>query len=212
MHEPIRAGKASTCVRGGLRWEFGRRGSRQGYSWQLLRGARTRRSCMGVHRPDRRWRRARRAAGHCPTPAASKLHVMIDYVDFVHHDATEYIADLHRVAPINAVHLSQRVLTVQSSFAQINHVTSANPGPAHEGDAAFLLPGTPVYGIKGWSPSCRLAARHDGHWHIYLAYQPNARVATPKACALSTHSAVMSGNAVSGAINSDRVAFGSARL
>ena len=124
-------------------------------------------------------------ADDCPAPSASKRAVMIDYVDFVHHDATEYIADLHRVAPITAGDLGQRVLTVKCSFAQINDATSANPGPAHEADAAFLLPGTPVFSIKGWSPSCRLAARHDGHWRVYLAYRPGARVATPKPCALT---------------------------
>lgn len=111
--------------------------------------------------------------------------MIIDYVDFIHHHNTEYIAGPYRAAPIGADDLGRRILTVRCSFAQMNDTTFANPGPEHEADAAFLRPGTPVYSVKGWSAACRLAARHDGQWRVYLAYKPHARIATPKACALA---------------------------
>ncbi len=48
--------------------------------------------------------------------------------------------------------------------------------PEH-GDAAFLAPGSPVYRVKGYRPSFRLAARHRGRLWLYEAQEAaSARV------------------------------------
>ena len=108
----------------------------------------------------------------------------IDYVDFVQANGRNYIADLHRVPAISQADLGPRVLTVRCSFSQLNDRTGASTPTPRDGDAAFLAPGTPVYAIRGWPPNCRLAARHDGRLHVYLAYRPGGKVATPERCAL----------------------------
>lgn len=128
---------------------------------------------------------ARPVGADCPKVSRTdRSMVTIDYVDFLQAGGRNYIADLHRVPPINQADLGARLLTVRCSYAKLNHEAGAKTPSPRDGDAAFLLPGTPVYAIKGWSPACRLAASWDGRLRVYLAYQPHAKFATPEPCAL----------------------------
>jgi hypothetical protein len=122
--------------------------------------------------------------GDCPALAASAGFAEVDYVDFLQANATQYIADLGRPGPSRRPHLGAEQLTVRCSFSRLNAQTHRAPPPPRDGDAAFVPAGTPVYSVRGWSPLCRLAARHDGEWHTYLAYQDDSRRATPKPCAV----------------------------
>jgi len=135
--------------------------------------------------PTRTANVAPHAAADCPKLARrERSMVTIDYVDFLQAGGRNYIADLHPVAPITRADLGTRVLSVRCSYARLNHETGRQTPPPRDGDAAFLQPGTPVYAIHGWSPSCRLAASWEGRLRVYLAYQPHAAFATPEACAL----------------------------
>ncbi|MEY2431804.1 MAG: hypothetical protein QOC92_1529 [Acidimicrobiaceae bacterium] len=125
------------------------------------------------------------AAG-CPpviTPKGGGF-ASVDYVDFVQSYGRNYITGLIRVPPIANSDLGPRVLTVRCSFSELNSRTGHMTPPPRDGDAAFLPAGTPVYSIRGWSPSCRLAGREHGELHVFLAYRQGGTVATPESCAL----------------------------
>lgn len=111
---------------------------------------------------------------------------IVEYVDFLQALGRNYIAGLGHMDTITNNDLGSQVLVVRCSIAAVNNTTHQVPlEPFRDGDAAYLAPGTPVYSVHGWPISCRLAARRvDGALHVYLAYQPNTRVATPEACAL----------------------------
>ncbi|WP_411285602.1 hypothetical protein, partial [Lapillicoccus sp.] len=76
-------------------------------------------------------------------------------------------------------------LRVRCSLNELNDRTHQMPPPARDGDAGFLPAGTPVHAVNGWSPLCRLAARLDGSWHVYLALDERATTAEPRPCAVS---------------------------
>ncbi len=121
----------------------------------------------------------------CPKLSARGRSIThLDYVDFVQANGRNYVADLDRVPPITGVEIGTRVLWVRCSFSKLNYATGQVPPMPRDGDAAFLTPGTAVYAIRGWPPACRLAASHDGKWHVYLAYRSGGRVATPERCSL----------------------------
>ena len=111
--------------------------------------------------------------------------VSIDYVDFVQVGGRSFIAGLDRRAgSVRADQLGRVVVYVRCSFSELNDRTGQAPAAQRDGDAGFLPAGTAVYAVNGWSPRCRLAARHDGALRVYLAYRPGGRVATPEPCAL----------------------------
>jgi hypothetical protein len=88
------------------------------------------------------------------------------------------------VPPVKETELDEIVMTSQCSYWELSDRTGrATPTPGN-GDTAFLPPGAPVYAIRGWSPSCRLAAGHNGELHVYLAQQDGVTHARPAACAV----------------------------
>ena len=117
-------------------------------------------------------------------PPTSGWGVSIEYVDFVQVEGRQYIAGLTSVATPSRADLGQVVIRVRCSFRQLNDRTRQESPRPRDGDAAFLVPGTAVYALRGWSPRCRLGAEHDGRLHVYLAYRTGAPVATPQPCAL----------------------------
>jgi hypothetical protein len=125
------------------------------------------------------------SATDCPSvPSHPGTAASIDYVDFLRVNNHDYYSGLVTVPPLTEAELGEQVSTVRCSFAQLNDATGADPGRARNGDAAFILPGTPVYAVRGWPSTCRLAARHNGQLYVYLAYRDGTKVATPEACAL----------------------------
>lgn len=127
------------------------------------------------------------AGGGCP-PALSPPgggKAAVDYVDFLQANGRNYIADLAGTRlNVSLSDLGPVVLQVRCSFAAANDATGLVFGRPRDGDAAFLAPGTTVYGVRGWSPLCRLAAMHDHELHVYLAYRADTDVATAEPCAL----------------------------
>jgi hypothetical protein len=112
-------------------------------------------------------------------------HATVDYIDFLQAHGRQYIAGLGPPARVTPSELGTQELTVGCSYAAVNDATGQVPqGPMRDGDAGYLTPGTPVFAIKGWPPTCRLAAKLHGELHVYLAYLPDTAVATVDPCAL----------------------------
>jgi len=120
----------------------------------------------------------------CPSvTATSGRAVMVDYVDFVRANGVEYVARLgEEEAGVGPADIGAVQFHVRCSFSELNRRTQQMPPPARDGDAGFLPAGSPVHAVNGWSPSCRLAAQHDGSWHVYLALDGGASTAQPRPC------------------------------
>jgi hypothetical protein len=109
----------------------------------------------------------------------------IDYVDFIHAFGQQYLARVgEKPIEVDESDLGQVVLRSRCSLSALNDRTHKTPDEERDGDTGFLPPGTPIYAINGWSPHCRLAARSPGGLLAYLALRADAKVATPRDCAL----------------------------
>ena len=96
-----------------------------------------------------------------PTESTRVLGAIVDWADTIKFDGITYLAQDSGVGrPLQAQDLGPK-------FAELKHRLQANVNdPAYEtrnGDAAFLEAGTPVYEVKGYDPSFRLAAYNDIH-------------------------------------------------
>lgn len=94
--------------------------------------------------------------------------VMVDWVDFVQLNGTQFIADNGSVPPIDSAHLGTVVGRVQCQLSALEF--RKQPGPTVDGDAAFLTIGTEVHSILGFEPACRVAARVESSNRVYLAH------------------------------------------
>lgn len=107
---------------------------------------------------------------------------MVDWVDFVQLNGTQYLAGLDGNVPaVASEELGSAVGKVQCQLSKLKF--QAPPGPAVDGDAAFIAVGTELHAIQGYAPSCRLAARIGGVNRVYLAHADVAGVSKPVACA-----------------------------
>ena len=93
--------------------------------------------------------------------------VSIDYVDFVKHDGIDYLA------PFTP---SGRALTDADLgpelFRVAQRLDGSGLGPEYrprDGDAAFIPAGTPVFAVRGYASTFRIAAHHDGRLVLYEA-------------------------------------------
>lgn len=102
--------------------------------------------------------------------------INIDWVNFIKFGGITYVGDL----------LNQGRALKESDlgpeFAKVKFKLSGNasdPGyHAQDGDAAYLNPGTPVYTVKGYKPTFRLAARDSASNRLVLFEadtNPNAK-------------------------------------
>ena len=116
------------------------------------------------------------------TSSTGDSRVMVDWVDFVQIHGTQYLAGLDgKVPAIPSSELGSVVGTVQCQLSVLKF--QAQPGPAADGDAAFLAIGTDVHAIVGYQPSCRVAARVDGLNRVYLAHALVGGVSKAAKCA-----------------------------
>jgi hypothetical protein len=109
--------------------------------------------------------------------------VVVDYLDFVQVNGTQFVSGLALAAPrLYRGPLGARVSTVTCTLA--NRSRNLTPS-AHtvNGDAGYLSVGTVIYALPGWQNTCRLAAKFQGQIHIYLAYVEVAGKAVPRVCA-----------------------------
>ena len=103
-------------------------------------------------------------------------HVEIDYVNFFQFNGIRYISGL---TPEFG-----RTLTASDLgpvYAKVHAKLSGNVSDpnyrSQDGDAAYLDPGTPVYEVKGYAATFRLAAYLDGRLDLYeVDTNPRARV------------------------------------
>ena len=123
----------------------------------------------------------------CPPVMRTGGYVSIDYVDFIRYQGRDHVSGLDPQTrrPLTESQLGAVVLHVRCSLSELNDRTGKTPARRRDGDAAFLRAGTPVYAMRGWSPRCRLAARHGGRIYLYLAYRKGGTHAAPVRCALT---------------------------
>jgi hypothetical protein len=124
-------------------------------------------------------------AGDCPAMTAERSMVAVDYVDFVRWGGRQYLGttafESWGLSRISESDLGPVVFTVRCSYTALNDLTHAMPPEPSDGDASYLAAGTPVFAVRGWPTSCRLAA-HSAWGNgitLYAALDPSAPVATP---------------------------------
>ena len=116
------------------------------------------------------------------TPVTGDSTVMVDWVDFVRLHGIEYIAGLDGNVPaVASDQLGSVVGRVECRLSGLKF--QAEPGPAVDGDAAFLDAGTQMHSIRGYEPSCRLAAPIGGVNRVYLAHADVGGVSKAVPCA-----------------------------
>lgn len=116
------------------------------------------------------------------TATGGAAAVMVDWIDFVRLGGIEYVADPAGSVP--AVPRSELGPVVGRVTCQLSVLKfSRPPGPAVDGDAAFLPVGTEVHSIAGIAPSCRVAAQVAGSVRVYLAHAETDGVSRPVPCA-----------------------------
>ncbi len=111
--------------------------------------------------------------------------VMVDWVDLLQLNAVQYISGLEGTVPaVASTQLGPVVGRVQCQLSELKFRTES--GPAVDGDAAFIPIGTDVHAIRGYQPSCRVAARVGGVNRVYLAHADVNGVSKPVPCAKAT--------------------------
>jgi hypothetical protein len=99
--------------------------------------------------------------------------VHIDYVDFIRWGGLDYMAVWGPGRALTDADLGPVQFHVRTMLS------AAGQGPEYQpkdGDAAYVPNGTPVYAVRGYATTFRLAARHDGRLVLYeLSDNPGAR-------------------------------------
>jgi hypothetical protein len=111
----------------------------------------------------------------CPPSRRLVAQGAADYVDFVQVGGTTYQSG---TSPAAGRGLREGDLGAQVAVVRCRLDGYLPEGPGHlDGDAAYLDPGTPLYAVRGYRPSVRLAARRsDGALVLYeAADNPRAR-------------------------------------
>jgi hypothetical protein len=94
---------------------------------------------------------------------------LVDYTDFLVHGGVVYSSHPLEPQPVTPDQLGPEVFTVSCTYSSLNELTQSELPEATEHSAGFIPARTPVFELKGWPTSCRLAAQHDGGWFLYLA-------------------------------------------
>jgi hypothetical protein len=99
---------------------------------------------------------------------------LIDWVNFVRLNGIQYVAPPSISSSLQPNQLGPVVATVHCRMEG----SVLDPGyRPKDGDAGFLNPGTPLYAVKAYKPSFRLAAWQDGRLTLFEADStPAARV------------------------------------
>ncbi len=105
-------------------------------------------------------------ASTCPPTGKDAATLQIDYIDFVRFGGREYIGEWTPARALPTVLIGQRVGTVSCTISQIKPAVDYR---SKDGDAAFLPAGTPLYAVRGYPASARLAAPRDGEYVLYEA-------------------------------------------
>ncbi len=109
--------------------------------------------------------------GHLPGGSTSG-HTLIDYVNFVKWGGRTYLQPWQSGRPLTESDLGAVQFKVQREISESGH------GPGYQpldGDAAYLRPGTQVYGVRGYSPAFRLAAYQQPGQLVLFEVSDNPR-------------------------------------
>jgi hypothetical protein len=106
--------------------------------------------------------------------------IAIDYVDFLQFGGRMYIAS---AGPIKPSQLEHVITHVRCSLVAEEDPRRAEP-PVTNRTASFLAAGSAVYQVRGYPPSCRLAAYVHGRLQVYLAQTTVHHHTAPVPCAL----------------------------
>ncbi len=94
---------------------------------------------------------------------------LVDYIDFIQHAGIFYgaVPEYPNVGrPISDAALGSELFRVKNTLS----VTTCDPWhQAVDGDSAFVPTGEPVFAVKGYAQTFRVAARHDGRLVLYEA-------------------------------------------
>jgi hypothetical protein len=107
------------------------------------------------------------------TACAPFSSVIIDYVDFIRWDGTEYLTRFPTVGrELTEADLGAELFRVRQTLSQTRqHDASYEPG---DGDAAFVAVGEPVYAVHGYASWFRVASHHSGRLVLYEANRSSA--------------------------------------
>jgi hypothetical protein len=106
--------------------------------------------------------------------------IAVDYVDFLQFGGRMYLASY---PPTRGAVLGRLITHVRCSLvAEEDHQRAAPP--VIDRTAAFLAAGAAVYAVRGYPPSCRLAAYLHGRLQVYLAQTTVHQHIEPLPCAL----------------------------
>jgi hypothetical protein len=113
-------------------------------------------------------------ATRCPSSRKLVAQEAADYIDFVQVGGITYHAGIR---PAAGRGLRERDLGAQVAAVRcrLDGHLPGEPGQL-DGDAAYLDKGIPLFAVRGYRPSFRLAARRDGRLVLYeAADNPRAR-------------------------------------
>ena len=135
------------------------------------------------------------APGCPPTkPYPDGKRVDIDYVPFIQIGSQQFIAQLDGVPPLARSDLREQVATVTCRIADLTESGREGVvGGFLDGNAAYLVAGTPVYAVAWYDPGCRVAAIQDGVIDVYLAHHEVNDHSVPTDCALKEDAAQKAG-------------------
>ena len=103
------------------------------------------------------------ALGACAVPPFGST--TIDYVDFVKWSGIDYLGSFTTAGrAIADADLGPEYFRVKQTLATSGRGINYQ---IQDGDAAFVPTGDPVYTVRGYAPTFRLAARHDGRLVLY---------------------------------------------
>ncbi len=105
--------------------------------------------------------------------------IVIDYVDFLRFGGHMYVAGAQ---PVGATELGRVITHVRCSLVAEQDQRHAEP-PLIDGTASFLEAGSTVYQVRGYAPSCRLAAYLHGRLQVYVAQTTVHHHTAPVPCA-----------------------------
>ena len=126
----------------------------------------------------------------CPKVPLQKSgqRVSEDFGDVIVAGDSTFVAASPVTTSVTPSDLGQVQFTVRCSYSELNDVTQQQTPELRSHDSTYVPAGAPVYALKGWPPSCRLAAQHDNQWHAYLALDPKAGPGVPLPCATASPS------------------------
>ena len=117
---------------------------------------------------------------------AGTATVMVDWLDFVRVNSVEYLAGVDGVPPVSSAQKGPVVGRVRCQLSALKF--TRQPGPAVDGDAAFLAIGTELHAVRGYSTSCRITATVDGVNKVYVAHEDIGGSSKPVPCTAGSKS------------------------